>query len=74
MINKNNEFFHKNQFINEAVTAVLFNNGTITGKEACELLSTPRRVFEEDILPKYGFTTMRNNSSNAKIELKATSW
>ncbi|MBF0474909.1 MAG: UPF0175 family protein [Deltaproteobacteria bacterium] len=58
-------------FIQESVAATLFHEGILTSKQACELIGISRREFEEDVLPKFGFTTMRNDPRNAEIELNS---
>ena len=51
--------------------ATLFHNGTITSKTACQLLGISRRQFEEDVLPKFDYTHIRDDSDNIQIELEA---
>ena len=41
------------QYIKEAVAAVLYYNGTLSEKEACSISNTTRRKFEEEVLPKF---------------------
>ena len=57
--------------IKEALASVLYYSDTIMGKEACEMLGVARRVFEDEILPKFGFTTYGNTPEDAAIELDA---
>lgn len=58
-------------YFQEAIAAVLFYNGTLTLKQARLLIGKSRREFEEDILPKFGYTTMRNNPDNAEVEISS---
>ena len=41
------------QYIKEALAAVLYYNGTLSEKEACSISNTTRRKFEEEVLPKF---------------------
>ena len=59
------------RFVNEALAAVYFARGALSGKEACELLGMSRREFEEDLLPKFGYTALRHNPRNLDIERRA---
>ncbi|MBF0507793.1 MAG: hypothetical protein HQK57_02575 [Deltaproteobacteria bacterium] len=58
-------------FIQELVIATLFHIGTLTSKQACDLLGKARREFEEDVLPKFGYTIMGDGPENTEIELNS---
>ncbi|MBF0549179.1 MAG: hypothetical protein HQK60_01465 [Deltaproteobacteria bacterium] len=55
--------------VQEAVAAMLYHMGTLSLKQARLLIGKSRREFEEDVLPKFGYTTMRNNPDNPAIEI-----
>ena len=57
------------EYVKEAVCALLYNQNKIGLKQARELLGISRREFEEDILPKFGFTTYADTKEEANIEL-----
>ena len=59
-------------YFQELVAATLFHNGTITSKTACQLLGISRRQLEEDVLPRFGYTHMRDDADNIQIELEAS--
>ena len=42
--------------VQEALVAVLYNNGELSSKEACDLARLTRREFEERVLPQFGFS------------------
>lgn len=56
--------------IKELVIATLYHSGKIGGRKACEMLGVARRVFEEDILAKYGFTTYGMTQEDIEREVK----
>lgn len=59
------------QFIKEAVTATLFYQHKLSGKQACDILGVNRRDWEENILHKFGYTTMRD-VNDAENEIQAS--
>ena len=61
-------------YFQEAVAALLYDNGTLTLKEARLLIGKSRYEFETEVLPKFGFTTMGHDPQNVEIELNASKW
>lgn len=45
-------------YIKEAISAIFYNQGILDLKQARTLAGKSRREFEEDTLPKFGFTIM----------------
>lgn len=62
----------KEDYLKEALVAVLYQKGDITLKQAREIVGQTRRDFEEKTLAKFGFTTLRNNPANTTIEIEAS--
>ncbi len=58
----------------EALIATLYNIDSISSVTACEILQVSRREFEDSILSRYGFSTYRDDDSEADIELKAAGY
>lgn len=66
------QYIHEDQsFFQEAIAALLYNKGTLTLKEARLLIGKNRREFEEDVLPRYGFTTDGGTAEEIEMELNA---
>jgi hypothetical protein len=61
-------------FCQEAVAATLYHKGILTIKEARELIGKSRREFEEEVLPKFGYTPMDNPVDNVEIEPASSKW
>ncbi len=59
-------------YYQELIAATLYHNGALSLKEARQLIGKSRREFEEDVLPKFGYTTMDNGSDNTDIEILAS--
>ncbi len=57
-------------YYQELIAATLQHNGALSLKEARQLIGKSRREFEEDILPKFGYTTMDNFMDNTEIEIQ----
>ncbi|MBF0496034.1 MAG: hypothetical protein HQK58_05580 [Deltaproteobacteria bacterium] len=57
--------------IQEAIAAVLFHKVILTMKQDRRLIGKSRREFEEEILPQFGFTTMREDPENVEIEINS---
>lgn len=55
-------------YAREALVATLYGNGRVSGREAREILGMNRREFE-DMLPRYGFSILVDNETNARTEL-----
>ena len=58
------------QYFKEALVAILYQTGDLSGKEGCEVLDISRREFEE-MLPRFGVSTMPDDDQNIAIELSA---
>jgi hypothetical protein len=58
------------RYLKEALMATLYYHGKLSGREAREALGMTRRAFEE-MLPRYGFSTLVDSEENAGIELGA---
>ncbi|ACK73903.1 conserved hypothetical protein (plasmid) [Gloeothece citriformis PCC 7424] len=58
------------QYINEALVAVLYVQGKLSQSQACQILNLNRRAFEE-MLPNYGFSILVDSVDNINIELSA---
>jgi hypothetical protein len=54
--------------VKEAVMAVLYSTGKLSAHQACHILAIARRTFE-DMLPRYGFSTLVDSDENLDIEL-----
>lgn len=61
-------------YYQELIAATLYHNGTLKLKQARMLIGKSRREFEEDVLPKFGYTTMKDNPNDVRIELNAANW
>ncbi len=57
-------------YIKEAVAAVSYYNGTLSEKEACDLIHVSRRTFEEMILPKFGLSLLGGKNEDVEIETR----
>ena len=62
----------KNSYYQELIAATLYHNGTLSLKQARLMLGSSRREFEEDVLAKFGYTTMDGNDTNTMTELNAS--
>lgn len=58
-------------YVQEGVAALLYHVGNLSMKEARELIGKSRREFEEEVLPRYGFTTMEDTLEDLDRELTA---
>lgn len=58
-------------YFKEALIATLYHVGKLSEKEACLVLNLDRRTFEEQLLPKFGFSILADDLDNIKIELNA---
>ncbi len=61
----------ESSYVQEGVAALLYHVGNLPMKEARELIGKSRREFEEDVLPRYGFTTMDDTVEDLDRELMA---
>jgi len=61
----------KPNYFQEALITTLYHVGKLSEKEACSVLNVDRRIFEEQLLPKFGFSILADDSDNIKIELNA---
>ena len=59
------------QYLKEALAAVLYYNGTLTEKEARQMVGRTRREFEEEIIPRFGLSMMGGTSEDMLIEREA---
>ena len=58
------------RYAREALVALLYSNGKLTGHEARQALGMTRRAFEE-ILPRYGLSVLVDTPQNVETELRA---
>lgn len=58
------------QYVREAVAAVSYYNGTLSEKEACDMVRVSRRQFEERILPKFRLTVVGGTPEDIDIEIQ----
>ena len=56
------------QLIKEAAACTLYYKGTLSSKEACDMIGITRYEFEE-LLPQYGFSILIDNEQNIRNEL-----
>ena len=56
------------QDIKEAISAVLYHNGTLSMKEACMITGATRRFFEEQILPKFNLSVLGGTQEDIDLE------
>lgn len=52
------------------LVAVLYGRGTLTEKEACDVLGTSRRAFQ-DLLERYEIPYMTADETSARAEVQA---
>lgn len=41
------------KYLQEVIAALLYSNGKLSEKDACDMIGATRRYFEETILPKF---------------------
>ena len=58
------------RYLLEALVAMLYHNGKLSEKQACQILGLTRRAFEE-MLPRFGFSILVDSQENLDIELCA---
>lgn len=58
------------EYLKEALVAILYQVGKLSEKEACLALGKGRREFEE-LLPRFGFSILSDTQENIDVELKA---
>ena len=56
------------QLIKKAAACALYYKGTLSSKEACDMIGIMRYEFEE-IVPQYGFSILIDNERNIRNEL-----
>ncbi|MBS4029330.1 MAG: UPF0175 family protein [Ignavibacteriales bacterium] len=57
-------------YLKNALIATLYNAGNITEREACTILGTTRREFE-DMLPQFGLSVLGDTQEEIGQELHA---
>ncbi|NER94024.1 MAG: hypothetical protein F6J86_09320 [Symploca sp. SIO1B1] len=58
------------RYLMEALVAMLYFRGKLSGNQACQTLNINRRDFEE-MLPRYGLSILVDSQENLNIELSA---
>ena len=58
------------RYAKEALVATLYSNEKLSGHEARQILGMTRRAFEE-MLPRYGFSSLVDSDENIETELNA---
>jgi len=58
-------------YLKEALSAILYYNGVLSEKQARMLIGKTRREFQENIIPKFGLSMIGGTDKDAKIELAA---
>lgn len=56
------------QYLKDALAAVLYYNGTLTEKEARQMVGRTRREFEDEIMPRFGLSMIGGTPEDAAIE------
>lgn len=59
------------RYLKEALAAVLYYNGTLTEKEARQMIGKTRREFEDDIIPRFGLAMIGGTPEDAAFEREA---
>ncbi len=59
------------RYIEETIAASLYYNGKLSEKEACLMIGVSRRVFEEDILPKFGLSMVGGSHEDIEFEINS---
>ena len=57
-------------YVREALAAVLYYNGKLSEKEARTMIGKTRRQFEEEIIPKFGLSMIGGTKEDIEIEKK----
>ncbi len=55
-------------YVKEAFASLAYYNGKITEKEACDIIRSTRREFEESILPKFGLSVIGGTQEDIELE------
>jgi hypothetical protein len=58
------------RYLKEALVAMLYHTGKLSGRQAREVLGMTRRAFEE-MLPRFGFSVLVDSRENQDVELSA---
>lgn len=58
-------------YIREALAAILYFNGKLSEKEARVMIHKTRRQFEEEIIPKFGLSMIGGSKDDINIEKDA---
>lgn len=58
------------KYIKEAFVSLAYYNGKLTEKEACDIIRSTRREFEESILPKFGLSVIGGTPEDLELELE----
>lgn len=58
-------------YVREALAAILYYNGKLSEKEARTMIGKTRREFEEEIIPKFGLSMIGGTKEDIEIEKKA---
>ena len=58
-------------YLKEALAAVLYYNGTLSEYEACQMIGTDRRDFEEAVLPKFNLSVIGGTPEDVEFERQA---
>lgn len=58
------------RYLKEALVAMLYHTGKLSERQAREALGMTRRAFEE-LLPRFGFSTLVDSRENLETELNA---
>ncbi len=56
--------------LREAIASVLYYNGTLSEKEACMIIGSGRRYFEENVLPKFNLSMVGGTRDDVDIEIQ----
>jgi len=57
-------------YLREALVAMLYHTGKLSGRQAREALGMTRRAFEE-LLPRFGISILVDSQENLAVELGA---
>jgi hypothetical protein len=60
------------RYLHEGIAALLYYTGKLSEKEACDMIAIDRRKFEEEILPKFGFSVIGGTPQDVSYEVNST--
>lgn len=58
------------EYLKAGIAALLYYNGKLSGREACDMLHVSRRRFEEEVLPRFGLSVVGGTPEDVAFEVK----